>query len=66
MSVEYTQQPSLWGEDPIRRKTNRTPDGKLACAFGRPWWPPHDCYENGCCDKNGNEIPLDTGLKGPS
>ena len=57
-------QPSLWPPDPAQRKENRTEDGRLACAYGRPWWPPHDCVENGCCDIDGNEIDAAQPRKG--
>jgi hypothetical protein len=44
------RQPALF-DLPVKRQPNRTPDGGLGCAFGRPWpvdpeWHgPHHCRE---------------------
>ena len=65
VSEEFTQQPSLWGDDPVIRKPNRTSDGQLACAYGRPWRDHLDCSDNGCCDTDGNEIPLNASKNSP-
>ena len=63
MVGEYLMPKSFQGvlfadTNPASNKKNVTPDGRLACAFGRPWWPPHDCYKNGCCDENRNALPV--------